>query len=115
MFVFIGDVNINNLRAQACKLAQQFLDCLQSYALLPTIDKPTRVYNNSVKRIDNIFTNKFCKYFASGSIASDMTNHFFHYTFFACRFCSLNTDHVTIPKRVFSCKAGHFPARTRSF
>ena len=39
----LGDVNINILRAQTCNYAQQFLDCLQSYALLPTIDKPTRV------------------------------------------------------------------------
>ena len=43
----LGDVNINILRAQTCNYAQQFLDCLQSYALLPTIDKPTRVCNNS--------------------------------------------------------------------
>ena len=43
----LGDVNINILRAQTCNYAEQFLDCLQSYALLPTIDKATRVYNNS--------------------------------------------------------------------
>ena len=56
----LGDVNIN-IRAQTCNYAQQFLDCLQSYALLPTIDKPTRVYNNSATLIDNIFTNRFCE------------------------------------------------------
>ena len=78
----IGDVNINILRAQAFKLARQFFDCLQSYALFLTIDKPTRVYNNSVKRIDNIFTNKFCEYFASESIASDITNHFSQFCIF---------------------------------
>ena len=36
----LGDININILRAQTCNYAQQFFDCLQSYALLPTIDKP---------------------------------------------------------------------------
>ena len=69
----LGDVNINILLAQTCNYAQRFLDCLQSYALLPTIDKPTRVYNNSATVIDNIFTNKFCEYFASGNIVFDIT------------------------------------------
>ena len=71
----LGDVNINFLRAQTCSYAQQFLNCLQSYALLPTIDKPTGVYNNSATLIDNIFTNKFSEYFASGNIVSDITDH----------------------------------------
>ena len=41
----LGDVNINILRAQTCSYAQQLLDCLQGYSLLPTNDKPTRLYN----------------------------------------------------------------------
>ena len=75
----LDDVNINTLRAQTCNCAQQFLDCLRSYALLPTIDKPKRVYNN----LETIFfTNKFCEYFASGNIVSDIANHFSQfYTF----------------------------------
>ena len=67
----LGDVNINILRAQTCGYAQQFLDCLQSYAFLPTADKPTREYNNSATLIDNIFTNMFSEYFASGNIVSE--------------------------------------------
>ena len=46
----LGHVNINILRAETCNYAQQFLDCLQSYAL----DKTTRVYNNSAKLIEII-------------------------------------------------------------
>ena len=49
----LGDLNINTLRAQTCNCAQQFLDCLQSYALFATIDKPKRVYNNSTTLTDN--------------------------------------------------------------
>ena len=71
----LGDININILCAQTCNYAQQFLDCLQSYALLPTIGKPTRVYNNSATLIDNTFTNKFSEYFASGNLVSDITDH----------------------------------------
>ena len=47
----LGNVNLNILRAQTCNYAQQFLD-----ALLPTINKPRRVYNNSASLMDNIFT-----------------------------------------------------------
>ena len=60
----LGDVNINILRAQTCNYAQQFLDCLQSYALLPTINKPTRVYNNSATLIDNISSQIILHYYA---------------------------------------------------
>ena len=42
----LGDVSINILRSQTFSYGQQFLNCLQSYALLPTIDKPTRVLIN---------------------------------------------------------------------
>ena len=84
----LGDVNINILRTQTCNYAQQFLDCLQSYALLPTIDKATRVYNNSATLIDNIFTIKFSENFASGNIVSDITDHF-------CQFCIFQSSIVT--------------------
>ena len=72
----LGDVNINILRAQTCNYAQQFLDRLQSYAFLPTIDKPTRVCKSSATLIDNTFANTFCEYFASGNIVSDIADHF---------------------------------------
>ena len=42
----LGDISINVLRAQTCDYAQQFLNCLPSYAFLKAIDMPTRVYNN---------------------------------------------------------------------
>ena len=44
------DVNINILRAQTCNYAQQFIDCLQSYALnsLPS-NKPLGLYSLPVR------------------------------------------------------------------
>ena len=43
---------------------------------------------------------------------SDASNQ----TFFDCRFCFLNTDHVTTPRGVFFFfKVGHFHAPTQSF
>ena len=54
----MGNFNINPLKAQTCKYTQDFLSTLQSYALTPTIDKPTRVCYNSATLIYNIFVNK---------------------------------------------------------
>ena len=72
----MGDFNINLLKAQTCKYAQDFLSTLQSYALIPTIDKPTRVYNKSATLIDNIFVNKIENSILSGNIVSDISDHF---------------------------------------
>ena len=48
---------------------------LQSYFFTPTIDKPTRVYNNSATIIDNIFTNN-PEALKSGNLVSDISDHF---------------------------------------
>ena len=90
----LGDVNINVLRSQTCSYAQQFLNCLQSYALLPTIDKPTRVYKHSSSLIDNIFLNIFEDYSVSGNIVSDVTDHF-------SQFCILKSSvEIAQPKKI---------------
>ena len=77
MISLLGNVNLNILRAQTSNYAQQFLD-----ALLPTINKPRRVYNNSASLMDNIFTKTFCKYFASGNIVPDIAKHFSQFCIF---------------------------------
>ena len=51
----MGDFNINLLAVETYDYAHKFLLSLQSYSLIPTVDKPTRVYNNSATLIDNIF------------------------------------------------------------
>lgn len=45
--IFMGDNDLNLLRFHSCKYAQNFILSLQSFNLMPTIDKPTRVHNNS--------------------------------------------------------------------
>ena len=51
--VFIlGDFNIDLLKAETCNFSHNFLLSLQSYHFLPTIDKPTRVHNNSATLVD---------------------------------------------------------------
>ena len=93
----LGDLNINTLRAQTCNCAQQFLDCLQSYAPLPTFDKPKRVYNNSTTLMDNIFTNTFCEYFASENIASDVADHFSQFCIFQSSIETTQSVKITNP------------------
>ena len=72
----MGDININLLRSETCKYAQNFLLSLQSFHLIPTIDKPTRVYNNTATLIYNVFTNPIDNDLISGNIVSDISDHF---------------------------------------
>ena len=50
----MGDFNINLLHVETSCYAQDLiLLSLQSFSFIPTIDKPTRVYNTSATLIDN--------------------------------------------------------------
>ena len=84
----MGDFNINLLKAQTCKYTQDFLSILQSYALTPTIDKPTRVCYNSATLIDNIFVNKIEDPILSGNVVSDVSDHF-------SQFCIIQSSMTT--------------------
>ena len=97
--ILMGDFNINLLHVHTSTHAQNFMLSLQSLNLTPTIDKPTRVHNNSYSLIDNIFINSLESSICSGNIVSDLTDHF-------SQFCILNSstfrdlyDHVK-PKRL---------------
>ena len=71
----IGDFNISLLNVETCNFIKDFLLSLQSYSFFPTIDKPTRVNNNSDTLIDNIFANNVCRKKTSGNIISDISDH----------------------------------------
>ena len=68
----LGYFNINLLRFETCKYAHNFLVSLQSYGFSPTIDKPTRVYNNSATLIYNILIGNNSDFVISGNIVSDI-------------------------------------------
>ena len=72
----MGDFNIDLLHAETSCYAQDFLLSLQSFSFIPTIDKPTRVYNNSATLIDNILTNKVDVEITSRNIISDISDHY---------------------------------------
>ena len=48
----------------------------------PTIDKPTRVYNNSVTLIDNIVVNRIDSKLSSDNIVSDISDHYSQFALF---------------------------------
>ena len=71
----MGDFNINVLHVETSCYAQDFLLSLQSFSSIPTIDKPTRVYNTSATLTDNILTNKVDVEITSRNIISDISDH----------------------------------------
>ena len=72
----MGDFNRDLIKYEICKYSQTFLLCIQSYFMLPTIDKPTRVYSISATFIDNICTNDLKNNISSGNIVTYTTDHF---------------------------------------
>ena len=89
----MGDFNINLLNVETCKFTKDFLLSLQSYSFFPTIDKPTRVYNNLATFIDSIFANSVCRKITSGNIISDISDHY-------SQFCVVESSYEKIiPKK----------------
>ena len=83
--IVMGDFNVNLLAVETCNYAHNFLLSLQSFSLIPTIDKPTRVYNDFATLIDNILINKFDEIINSGNIISDISDHY------SQRFCIIDS------------------------
>ena len=84
----LGDYNLGLLKLECSNYSHDFLMCLQSCYMIPTIDKPTRVRKNSATLIDNIFVNNSDQVIASGNIVSDVSDHF-------SQFCVLKSSHVS--------------------
>ena len=72
----MGDFNIDLLKCETSPFSHNFLLHLQSFYLIPTVDKPTRVDRASATLIDNIFVNNPDKILASGNIVKDVSDHF---------------------------------------
>ena len=72
----MGDFNIDLLKYETCGYTQTLLQTMQSFSMVPVVDKPTRVYGNSATLIDNIFLNNPENNIVCGNIVSDTTDHF---------------------------------------
>ena len=82
----MGDFNIDLLKTETSNFSHNFLWSLQSYYLMPTIDKPTRVHNNSATLIDNIFVTNPQQCVSSGNIISDLSDRSL-FTILYFKFC----------------------------
>ena len=51
----MGDFNIDLFKFESCSYSKKLLELIQSFSLLPAVDKPKRVYGNSATLINNIF------------------------------------------------------------
>ena len=72
----MGDFNIDLLKYESCGYTQTLLQTMQSFSMVPVVDKPTRVYGNSATLIDSIFVNNPENNIVCGNIVSDTTDHF---------------------------------------
>ena len=88
----LGDFNLCLQKIEVCNYSPDFLLALQSCYLLPTIDKPTRVHNNSTSLIDNIFVNNPEQVLISGNLITYVSDHF-------SQFCILTSTRDTIKRK----------------
>ena len=70
------DFNIDLLKSETCNFSLNFLLTLQSYSFVPTIDKPTRVYNNKnvVNQCSRV--NRVKGKLSRGNIVSNISDHY---------------------------------------
>jgi hypothetical protein len=73
------DSNINLFNINTCRNAQNYLETLHSNGYMQHIHKATRVTINSFSLIDNICTNGLPKNVVSGTVISDLSDHFINF------------------------------------
>ena len=70
--ILCGDFNIDLMKTEN-KDTKNLVDLVRSYNLEATINKPTRIFNNSATLIDNIFINT--NEYESGVVYSSLSDH----------------------------------------
>src|SRR6218665_958990 len=70
-----GDFNVDLLNYNDHELTHEFLDLMTSSHLVPTINCPTRITDNTATLIDNIFTNFWLEVIDPVIIVSDISDH----------------------------------------
>lgn len=74
----MGDYNLDLLKYGQHGSTTEFVDNLYSNAILPLINRPTRITQNTASVIDNIFTNDInaIEYGYKGILVTDISDHF---------------------------------------
>ena len=80
----MGDFNIDLMKNNMHKPTTDFINMMFTNALIPLINKPTRITSHSATLIDNIFSNKIESEgkVLQGNLTFDISDHFaqFHVT-----------------------------------
>ena len=101
--VLVGDFNINVLDFNESKMVQNFVNLMFRHGLIPTINKPTRVTRNTATAIDHIIINSVINAeFKTGTIKTDISNHFPIFFIFKCVVDSTEAREEFIYKRNYS-------------
>lgn len=74
----MGDYNIDLMKNDSHKPTTDFVNMMFSNALIPLINKPTRITSHSATIIDNIFSNKLHNdgILVQGNLTTDLSDHF---------------------------------------
>ena len=100
---FLGDYNLDLLSYSIHNQTSDFVDMIYANSYIPLINKPTRITNQSMTLIDNIYTNITYSNIDRGIFYTDVSDHF-------PVFCILNSDRSKnlksefINKRIYSTK-----------
>ena len=81
--IISGDFNIDGLKINADKHTSYFYECMMANMFIPSITLPTRITENTMTLIDNVFikmNKKTMSSVVSGNIFSDITDHLPNFT-----------------------------------
>jgi hypothetical protein len=100
----MGDFNINILASESHAPTSEFLEDMYSYGLFPVISKPTRMTQDTMTLIDNIFTNDIAsQQNYQGIFFTDISDHFPIFLIKSKTKCASQVN--TFPRRVINEKS----------
>jgi len=103
----LGDFNINLLNTNNHSQTNDFINIMFSSSFIPLINRPTRVQDDSITLIDNIYTNRHeLENHFNGIIPTDVSDHFsiFHIMYHNL---PLANKHEQITTRAYSAESIH--------
>jgi len=99
-YLFIdSNIDLLNLRQQS---AENYMNLLLEKSFLQVISKATRIQNQSKSLIDHILFNVNCLNLTSGTLISDISDHFFTFVVPPARYKNPPQTHKSVQSRNYS-------------
>jgi hypothetical protein len=83
--ILLGDFNCDLLQCNTQSSVSDFFDSMMSSSLIPCITLPTRVTENTATLIDHIYTTLENGTYVSGTITTDISDHYSNFICFEIR------------------------------